>query len=183
VEAACWAASVATLVLALAPSAPVRGDGMPGAPQLKAEHGADGRSRLRFSTGGELAGVTDPDIPARSLPRLKVLGTVGDSTALVMESYRSRANAGGGQCGAGEERWLRVISLRPAPKEAYRVKLDSCWQNVELDHEFGERGLEWNAEQAILRIAWLSGPANGAPERRELRIAADGNVIANATLR
>ena len=77
-------------------------------------------------------------------------------------------------CQAGEERFLRVIEIASKrPTETYRVKLESCRDNIEL----ASPGLKWSPETKSLNIHWLSAPGQiGKSEDRTLTIGTDGKV-------
>jgi hypothetical protein len=92
---------------------------------------------------------------------------------IFVDTYRSRAG-GMSYCQAGEERFLRVFSIAQAPpRETYRVKLESCRQNIEL----ASPGVEWVAESSTLNIHWLLGPkGDGVAENRVIRIGSKGKV-------
>ena len=86
---------------------------------------------------------------------------------IIVDTYAS-IRGGLSYCQAGEERFLRVVSLaQPTPEETLRVKLASCRQNIEL----GTPGLEWHSDSSTLDIKWLSGPAKpGEPAELTLRM-------------
>lgn len=162
----CWVSA-----LLLLPAA-VLADGDPGA-GVQASAAGPGRTKLVFNAGrGPVLVVTrDSVVPAAARPeQAQLLGTLGDTVAIVADSYRSRLNQGSGQCGAGEERFLRVVRLVPRPaKETYRTKLASCWNDIELQTE---SGVQWSPASGELQIRWLLGPV---PTLR-LQIDADGSV-------
>lgn len=162
----CWAVSA---WLALAPLLAVA-DGSPDAPALRAEAAGPGKTRLVFGSGPAVVVTRDKGVPpAARASGVELLGRLGERVVIVADRYRSRLNTGGGQCGAGEERFLRVIRLAPAPaKETYRTKLASCWDDIELRQEGG--GVQWAPASGELRIDWLQGPA------LRLHIDADGSV-------
>jgi hypothetical protein len=106
--------------------------------------------------------------------QVRVLGESKGVAIVVMDSYPSR-RGGMSYCQAGQERFLRIISVaRPAPRETFRIKVESCRDNIELS----DPAVEWLPESRSVRIHWLSGPAgNGQPETRTLRIGSDGRLI------
>lgn len=71
-------------------------------------------------------------------------------------------------CQAGEERFLRILRLEASgPQETLRLKLASCWQEIELR----EPGVEWSSGDATLRVHWLFGPSRQLkPEELTLRL-------------
>jgi hypothetical protein len=182
-----WASLLALAVATAACAAPAEG----GAPapalqlQVRAEWAAPGRTRLSFASGSAAPATLiverDAQVPPQAPPgRVQVLATLGTSVAVLVDDYPSRLSGGQGECGAGRERFLRVVRIAPSPATlTYSTKLASCWKDVELDPEFGARGLQWSAspgEVAELRIEWFSGPTAGKPESRRLHIAPDGSV-------
>lgn len=171
---ACWA----SLLLALA--LPAAASGAPGA-ALRADTLAGGKTRLQFTVaGGKPTTVVvprDAQVPARApVEGASVIAIVGD-TVVVTDRYRSRLNQGQGQCGAGEESFVRVLRANP-PGQVWQVKLESCWQDVEPDHEGPGKGVEWDAAAGELRLKWLQGPAGKGPETQRLRVAPGGQVQA-----
>jgi hypothetical protein len=115
----------------------------------------------------------DKDVSAKAEPtRVEVLGEVKDIAIILVDTHPS-IPGGMSYCQAGEERFLRIISIsKKPPEEAFCVKIESCRDNIELVSP----GIEWLPESSILRIHWLLGPsAKGMPEVRTIRIGADGS--------
>jgi hypothetical protein len=77
-------------------------------------------------------------------------------------------------CQAGEEVFLRVISLSGKhARETYHEKLASCRQNIEL----ADPGVTWAAESGTLTVHWLSGPKQkGSSETKTLLVQKGGEV-------
>src|SRR3954471_17183360 len=127
-------ASALVAALALGVGAAAQADGG----TVQAAAAGPGKTRLSFartpSRPASLVVSRDAVVPAAAQPQAAaIVGRVGDDVVIVTDDYRSRLNLGGGQCGAGEERFLRVIRLAPKPaQETYRVKLASCWDDIEL---------------------------------------------------
>jgi len=107
--------------------------------------------------------------PGAAPSNVHLVGEVKGATLVVVDTYPS-LSGGLAYCQAGEERFLRVISLAPAgPEETLRVKLASCRQNIELT----DPGVEWLESSSTLRVHWLLGPSTRAqPEELTLRIGA-----------
>ena len=132
-------------------------------------------TRFEIQTRGKryrLALSRDPTVaPAAKPSRVQFVGEIEGAAIIVTDTYPSRAG-GMSYCQAGEETFLRVISLSPRrPRETLRVKLESCRQNLELDAE----GVEWLGASSLLRIHWLAGPGTkGTPEVRTIRIGPYG---------
>ena len=97
---------------------------------------------------------------------VEVVGEV-EGTLLLVDTYSSMPG-GMSYCQAGEERFLRIVSLASSqPTETARFKLSSCRQNIEL----GSPGLEWHPESSTLHVQWLAGPATpSTPAELTLRI-------------
>lgn len=112
--------------------------------------------------------------PASNPTSVQIVGELAGSAIIITDAYASLPG-GLSYCQAGEERFLRVISLaKKRPRETLRVKIESCRQNLELD----STGIEWSAESATLRIHWLAKPTTkGAPVVRAIRIGPQGKPI------
>jgi hypothetical protein len=170
----CWVSAALLACTAAAAS------GGPAAP-VQADQAAPGRTRLTLADA-EGRAVTllvsrDKRVPQAAAPgRPTRVGDVAGTAVIVVDTYPSRLSGGAGQCGAGEEQFLRVVRLTPAPvRQTFQLKLASCWDELELKAEAGQGGLTWKPEAGELTIEWLSGP-KGGPEKRRLRIARDGKV-------
>lgn len=170
----CWVSAAL-----LACSAAVASGG-PAAP-VQADQAAPGRTRLTLADAEgravSLLVSRDKRVPQAAAPgRPTRVGDVGGTAVIVVDTYPSRLSGGAGPCGAGEEQFLRVVRLAPAPaRQTFQLKLASCWDELELQAEAGTGGLAWKPEAGELTIHWLSGP-KGGPEKRRLRIARDGKV-------
>jgi hypothetical protein len=97
---------------------------------------------------------------------VQVLAELGSSLA-VIDTYLSRPG-GGSYCQAGQERFLRIVRLDDAvPQVTLRLKLASCWQEIELT----DAGVEWSPADSTLRVHWLLGPTRKMrPEELTLRL-------------
>ena len=103
--------------------------------------------------------------------KVEVLGAIVGTMLILADTYASR-HSGMAYCQAGEERFLRVISIvqRPA-HETLRIKLESCLQTIEL----GNPGINWEPKSAVLQLNWLQAPLiGGGSGRRIIKIGADG---------
>jgi hypothetical protein len=102
---------------------------------------------------------------------VEVVGEIKGVAIILVDTYPS-IPGGMSYCQAGEERFLRIISIsKKPPKETFRVKIESCRDNIEL----ASPGIEWLPESSTLRIHWLLGPATkGMPEVRTIPIEPDG---------
>ncbi|MEI7868865.1 MAG: hypothetical protein WCI11_13315 [Candidatus Methylumidiphilus sp.] len=114
----------------------------------------------------------DATVPTLAAPtKVEVLGSVKGVAFILADTYASRPG-GLSYCQAGEERFLRVISIirRPA-RETLRIKLESCRETIEL----ATPGMAWEPERASLQLNWLQGPqAGGGPQTRTIKINAEG---------
>jgi hypothetical protein len=137
-----------------------------------------GKTQFDVSSAGgashRLLVERDSTVSPKAAPSaVKIIGQVNPSVLILVDSYPS-IPGGMSMCQAGEERFLRVLSIATKPaQETFRLKLESCRENIEL----ASPGLEWRAESSTLAIKWLFGPGTkGKPEERTLKIAADGKV-------
>jgi len=102
---------------------------------------------------------------------LKVVGSNRGSFIIVVDTYPS-VRGGMSYCQAGEERFLRVISMsKKSATEAFRIKVESCRENIIL----ASPGIEWFPKISTLRINWFLGPSSSQrPEVQEIKIRPDG---------
>jgi hypothetical protein len=109
--------------------------------------------------------------PGGDAVNVRVIGEVKHRAIILTDTYPSQP-AGMSLCQAGEERFLRIITLsHHSARETLRLKLESCRENLEL----ASPGLEWQQEPPLVRIHWLLGPGEtGKPEQRVIRIGNDG---------
>lgn len=149
---------------------------------VRGELAAPGQTRLSFSAGAQtplrLLVSRDEHVPAQAKPgKVQVLGVVNGAVAVLIDSYPSSL-VPLSNCGAGRERFLRVVRMLPAPaKETLRLKLESCRENIDLDREADGGGIRWLPETSELRLAWSAGPVSKlGPESRRLQISPDGSV-------
>lgn len=110
----------------------------------------------------------DSNVAKNAAPRaLSLIGQLDASVLILTDSYPSIAG-GLEYCEAGEEKFLRVISLaRKEAVQTYHTKLESCRQNITL----ADPGVEWDADQQTLAIHWASSRKGVAmPDSRKLKI-------------
>lgn len=113
----------------------------------------------------------DATVSPGAKAEVRVIGAVKGSAIVLIDSYPSLPG-GMSYCQAGQERFLRVISMaKKQAEETLRIKVESCRENLEL----ASPGIEWRPESSTLRINWLLGPSSrGSPEERTIRLRADG---------
>lgn len=176
----CWARALNTAALLLACAAAAASAGAP-EPRVEGSLAAPGRTALVVHGVGaqpvRVQVARGDGVPPKAAPdAVKLLGRVGSSALVVLETYPSRLNAGAGACGAGEERIVRVLRLSPAPAAGtWQLRVASCWQSVEPDASAPGQGIEWDAANATLVLRWISGPG-GAPGTKAYQVAPDGRV-------
>jgi hypothetical protein len=178
------AALAASVLAALAGCGPAREASEPPArprqpsqPSVVEARGVGDSTRLdiRTASGRSYSLVVGRDstvVPEASPAGTTVVGELTDAAVVVIDTYPSRP-AGMSLCQAGEERFLRVVTLADGDRadETARVKVASCRTNLEL----AASGVEWLADSAAVRVSWLLGPGGtGAPESRLIRLGADG---------
>lgn len=130
---------------------------------------------FKLSTGEQynIAVERDDTVAQDTRPRkVKIIGEIPKVAVILIDTYPS-IPGGMSYCQAGEERFLRVVSLtKSAPEETFHVKLESCRNNIEL----ASPGIDWLPESSKLVIHWLQGPIGGKAETRILTIDKAGNV-------
>jgi hypothetical protein len=136
----------------------------------------NGRTRLELQIGGDrhdavLLARDSTVAPEAEASGIAVVAEVPGAAIVLVDRYAS-VRGGLSFCQAGEEQFLRVISIAGrAPIETFATKLASCRDSIELT----ERGLEWDAFTSTLRIHWLTGPKGNA-EVRTIRVSPDGRT-------
>jgi hypothetical protein len=148
---------------------------VPGArPVVVSSRSENGRTRVELQTGGgrrpAVLFARDSTVSPDAEPGgVDVLAELPGTAIVLVDRYPS-VPAGLSLCQAGEEQFLRVVSIIDGgATETLTTKVASCRDNLEL----AEPGLQWDASAATLRINWLTGPT-GKPEVRAIRIGADG---------
>ena len=119
---------------------------------------------VRVERDATVAPDTSPD-------QVQVVAEIAGKTLILTDGYPS-IPLGMQYCQAGEEQFLRVITLAGGrASETLHLKLASCRDNLEL----ADPGFEWNREADSLRIHWLAGPEKkGASEERTIHIGSSG---------
>jgi hypothetical protein len=123
------------------------------------EHGRRGTSVTLPVTGGTRARLP-LDVDAVSVVgRASSVREVARTEAflVIVDTHPSRRQ-GMRRCQAGEERFLRLIALKPSPREWQRIKLASCVDTIEP----AEPDVTWDRAGGVLSVRWLSGPVDGA---------------------
>lgn len=109
-----------------------------------------GQAVLHVAGVGSVQLVRDSTVSAASeLADVKLVGRVGEAIVL-LDTYASQPGPMS-MCQAGEERWLRVMSLKTT-FEQLRVKFASCRDDIEPDSP------GYNLVDGVLELRWLSGP-------------------------
>lgn len=103
--------------------------------------------------------------------KVELIGEVPGKAFILSDSYAS-VPLGMSYCEAGEERFLRVLTLaNGGARQTLQLKLASCRDNIEL----AEPGVEWNPHSENLQIHWLQGPSNkGKNEDDTIHIGVSG---------
>jgi hypothetical protein len=149
--------------LALPSGVAVTGSAISGKTRLSIRTAKGKRHVLRVTRDATIAPNARPS-------KLQLIGEIAGTALILTDTYPSRA-LGMSMCQAGEETFLRVISLRPSgARETFRSKVSSCRDNLEL----ADPGLVWNPQTGTLTIHWLTGPQG--KDQQILQIAPDGAV-------
>jgi hypothetical protein len=127
-----------------------------------------GRASRHYEVRVERDATVAPDAAP---DKVELIAEVSGKALVLTDSYPS-VPLGIQYCQAGEEQFLRVITLAgERASETLHLKLTSCRDNVELANP----GLEWNRATRTLLVHWLDGPDNkGASEEHTIRIGPDG---------
>jgi uncharacterized short protein YbdD (DUF466 family) len=108
--------------------------------------------------------------------RVKVVGYIKDTAVILLDTYQSKPN-GTSNCQAGEEQFLRIISIKGSqPVETFKMKTSSCYENIEMNTD-GEQdgGIEWLPELSTLRIHPLGSGGNDIIHT--IRIDSEGRPV------
>ncbi len=134
------------------------------------------KTQLQITTGrGKtyiLSVARDATVSPKSKPSgVEIIGEIRGAAIILVDTYPS-VPGGMSYCQAGEERFLRVLSIATKPpKETLGIKVESCRDNIELTPP----GIEWLPESSTLRIHWLLAPnGKGMPEVRTIKLGPDG---------
>jgi hypothetical protein len=137
------------------------------------------RLEIRTTAGASYIVIVERDStvsPKVEPSEITIVGEIQGSLVILIDTYPSLPG-GLSYCQAGQERFLRVISIsRKPPGETMRFKLASCRDNIEL----ASPGVEWLPESSTLRIHWLLGPNTGQKsEELSIRIGSDAKPAAS----
>lgn len=118
----------------------------------------------------ELAVPRDQTVkPGADVWRVDVLVWT-DTAVVVVDTYLS-APLGLSMCQAGEERFLRVVSLAASHAElAFSIKLESCRDSIELAADAPPR---WNPDSRTLEGQWMM--PHPELHTRDLKLRFDAN--------
>lgn len=136
--------------------------------------GSNTRFEIRTKAGQhyEVSVQRDSMVSPKAQPsKVQMLGEIPGKALILTDAYPSVA-LGMSLCQAGEEQFLRVITLAGgSARQTLHLKLASCRDNIEL----ADSGLEWNPKSATLQLHWLEGPdTKGKSEERSIHIGPDG---------
>ncbi len=136
--------------------------------------GSKTRFEIRTKRGRryEVSVERDSMVSPKSGPvKVQLVGEIPGKALVLTDTYPS-IPLGLSYCQAGEEQFLRVITLAHGrASETLHLKVASCRDDIEL----ADPGLEWNAGSATLQVHWLLGPTNkGKAEERTIHIGRDG---------
>ena len=134
-----------------------------GATQIEVASQAGERKIVRVARDSNVAPTAKPS-------RLTLVGEVTGAAIVLVDTYPS-IPGGMSYCRAGEESFLRVLSLgQGSITDALHIKLQSCRENIEL----ASPGVEWLPESSKLRVRWIQGPfAREKPDQLEVRVGAN----------
>lgn len=144
------------------PPSSVRGHTENGSTRLEIQKGSGDRVTVDLTRDQTIAPQAEP-------ARIDVVGELPGIALVLVDRYPSLPG-GLSFCQAGEENFLRVVSLaKGRERVTLQIKVASCRDNLEL----ADAGIEWLADSRSVRINWLAGP-RGEPETRRIEIGADG---------
>lgn len=118
-----------------------------------------------------LALPAEEGIFAGSFDGVEFVGALPGRVLILSIDYLSRPEVPMGQCGAGVETVLRVVSLRPQPRQSFHQLVASCWYDIEP----GE--ISWDAATSSLIVERqvFSKPAEHT--RTRYHVNDEGSVI------
>jgi hypothetical protein len=104
---------------------------------------------------------------------LNIIGDIPGSALVESDTYWSMPG-GLSMCQSGQEQFLRVITItKHKAREALRLKIGSCINNVQL----ASPGIQWSPKTGLLQIHWLLGPdGKEQPDDQTYRITETGQV-------
>lgn len=106
-----------------------------------------------------------------ALYSVSLVGAVPGRMLILSTEYLFRPGSPSHQCGGGTETVLRVVSLRPALRQTFAERVDSCWDSTD------SRRIEWAASAHTLLID--RDEVGGAKEGHTVKtyaVQADGTV-------
>ncbi len=111
--------------------------------------------------------------PSEQVYALNVIGDIPGNALIESDTYWSTPG-GLSMCQSGQEQFLRVITMaRQTAREALRLKIGSCINNVQL----ASPGIQWSPKTGLLQIHWLLGPdGKEHPDDQTYRITQTGQV-------
>jgi hypothetical protein len=176
-----WASSALLLASCSQKSGPAQAPAPDAAPAAATSIQAsveNGETRLDIHAGSGKTYVVhvkrDDTVAPESEPTsVNVIGEIKNTSIVLTDTYPS-IPGGMSYCQAGEEQFLRVISIAKEPAtESLQVKAGSCRGNIEL----ASPGIEWAPESSSIRVHWLLGPkGDSQPEERTIHIGPDGSA-------
>jgi hypothetical protein len=89
-------------------------------------------------------------------------------------TYASRPFGGAAQCGAGEETFLRVVTLTKPATETFSLRVESCW----FDAELGDGGIQWDPTLHVVSADFLFAPNDPKPKGpQRYAVEDDGTAV------
>ncbi|MBL6081830.1 hypothetical protein JMJ56_27990 [Belnapia sp. T18] len=167
--------TLGVLVVFLAASAEAGQIPVEGRPGLTLKQRGD-RTVARLPGGRTVPLTRDGPCTGCALQQAEWVGERSGVALIFLATYASRPRMPTGMCGAGEERILHVVRLRPRPREAVALRIDSCWLSIEAD-----KGPSWDARKGLLRVNLWTPRSGAEAERLAWRITPDGRVDAVPT--
>jgi hypothetical protein len=136
----------------------------------------NGQTELDLQTGRLRRPLTlkrdDTVAPDASPLRVNVVADLPGRALILTDAYPS-LSGGLSYCQAGEEQFLRVISIvNGGAAQTFVTKIASCRGNLELS----DQALQWDPSTSTLQIHWLSGPS-GAAEDQTVSVANNGAAV------
>lgn len=117
---------------------------------------------LVYAAGGRSHRVVLPaeaGIYADALDGASLLGAVPGRVLILSTTYASRPHGPMHMCGAGTETVIRVVALRPTPRQTFTERVESCWTNIESGR------IEWDPAAKTLLIEGYDEAGGHADKR------------------
>lgn len=113
-------------------------------------------------------------LPASQPINLEIIGEINGVALILTDTYPSKPR-GMSYCQAGEERFLRIISIaKHPPRESLKLKLESCVNSIELNSS----GITWDSKASTLKLDWLPGSTQlGQDEQKTIVIGPNGEPM------